>query len=238
MHRPTAEALAKRGEQPTPNRHNCSGKHTGMLAYARMRQLPYSLETQAYIDPQHPIQQEILQAFAEMCGLLPANVHVGIDGCSAPNFAVPLKNAAYAYARLCDPSGLPEPRAQACHTITQAMMAYPLMVGGPGTFDTELMEVMQGKVVSKGGAEGYQGMGIMPGVLGSDSPGIGIAFKISDGDYRNQARSAVALEILRQLGAISQEKLIKLADFGPHLTITNFRKLQVGQGRPAFRLKQ
>ena len=35
-HVPTVEAMRARGETPTPNRHNCSGKHTGMLAAARI----------------------------------------------------------------------------------------------------------------------------------------------------------------------------------------------------------
>jgi L-asparaginase II len=79
------KALIARGEAPTPNRNNCSGKHSGMLAHAKMRSLP--LDT--YLDPGHPVQQDILSAFAEMCGHPREEVEVGIDGCSAPNFAVP-----------------------------------------------------------------------------------------------------------------------------------------------------
>src|SRR5512140_1799382 len=50
------KALIAHDEAPTPNRNNCSGKHSGMLAHARMRDLP--LEN--YLDIQHPIQQDIL----------------------------------------------------------------------------------------------------------------------------------------------------------------------------------
>jgi L-asparaginase II len=173
-----------------------------------------------------------------MCGEQPRSVHVGIDGCSAPNFAVPLHSAALAFARLCDPSRLPEKRQAACRTIAQAMMAYPFMVGGPGSFDTELMLTAQGKIVCKGGAEGYQGIGVMAGAAGPDSPAMGIAYKISDGDYRNQARSSVALEILRQLNVLDEGELKRLEGFGPRTALTNFRKLVVGQGSTCFELQK
>jgi L-asparaginase II len=234
----TAEALQQRGEQPTPNRHNCSGKHTGMLAYAQMTGRRYP--DLSYLSPQHPIQQEILCTFAEMSALPQDEVELGTDGCSAPNFAIPLYNAAYAYARLCDPEagqvGPPE-RASACHQVTGAMMHSPEMIAGPGKFDTRLMQVTRNKLVSKGGAEGYQGIGVMAGVLAPGAPAIGIAFKISDGDERGKIRSAVALEILRQLGVLSQNELLELKNFGPVFEVRNWRELLVGQGRPDFILE-
>jgi len=234
----TAEALHDRKEQPTPNRHNCSGKHTGMLAYAQMSGRRYA--DLPYISNQHPIQAEILATFAEMVGLSRDQVALGVDGCSAPNFAVPLRNAAYAYARLSDPNAgqvLPMERAAACRQITTAMMSNPEMVAGPGKFDTCLMQVTQGKLVSKGGAEGYQGIGIMAGVLTPGAQAVGIAVKIADGDARGKIRSAVTLEVLRQLGALTQAELDALAEFGPRFPIFNWRKILVGEGRPSFELQ-
>lgn len=237
MHYPideaTSDAMKVRGELPTPYRHNCSGKHTGMLAHARLRGEP----TENYIDLHHPIQESILQTFAEMCSLPNEKVELGIDGCSAPNFAVPLYNAALAYARLCDPFELSPERAMACQTITSAMMAHPDMIGGPNRFDTVLMEVGNGQIVSKGGAEGYQSIGILPGAAWPNSPGIGIAIKISDGDPTDRARQAVTIEILRKLGALDENQLQKLAIFGPENKITNFRKITVGISRPGFDLQ-
>jgi L-asparaginase II len=241
-HLPTVEAMRLRNELPSPNRHNCSGKHTGMLAHARMRGLPIS----DYINPDHPIQKTILETAAEMCQLPIEQVEVGIDGCSAPNFALPLYNAALGYARLCDPRGLTVERSTACRRITQSMMANPLMVAGPGRFDTRLMEVCSGRVVAKGGAEGYQALGLTAGALGGDSPGVGIALKISDGDAENRARPdpnsrvrpAVSLEILRQMGYLTDKELETLAEFGPFRPVTNWRKIVVGEGRPAFTLKR
>jgi L-asparaginase II len=222
-----------RGEQTNPYRHNCSGKHTGMLAHARLRNLPVA----DYLDFHHPVQESILQAFAEMCDIPATKVELGIDGCSAPNFAVPLYKAAYGFARLCDPFSLEAKRAAACRTITSAMMAYPEMVGGPERFDTQLMQVGVGKIVVKGGAEGYQAVGIMPGALAPDSPGIGIAIKISDGDPGDRARTGTALAILRALGALNDAQLAEMGIFGPEKQLFNYRKLHVGDSRPAFTLE-
>ena len=240
IHEPTSRMLIERHEQPTPNRHNCSGKHTGMLAYIRMNagmqagQLPY-------IDFSHPLQKEILQSFAEMCDLTIDQVIVGIDGCSAPNFAVPLRNAALAYARLAaavETGTAAAPRVAACRLIASSMIENPEMVGGPGRFDTALMQTCPGKVVSKGGAEGYHGVGILPGVLGPGSPALGIAVKIMDGDARGTACSAFTLAVLRELGALSGKEQEALAGFGPSLQLYNFRKLHVGEVRPCFSLSR
>lgn len=237
----TQEALRERKEAVTSNRHNCSGKHTGMLAYTHMlaQQRGAPLSDLPYIAFEHPIQKEIMQTFAEMCDVQPAQIEVGIDGCSAPNFAVPLRNAAHGFARLCDPGtgGVqPRQRREACRTLTAAMTAHPEMVGGPGRFDTELMRIAGGRVMTKTGAEGYQGVGLMPGVLSADSPGVGIAVKIGDGDVRGTVRCAVVLEILRQLGVLSETELAALKKYGPRIPVYNWRKLEVGEGRPCFEL--
>jgi L-asparaginase II len=228
----TAEAMRKRDDELTPNRHICSGKHTGMLAFARMQKW----STSDYLDPNHHVQERILTSFSEMSGVPINQVAVGIDGCSAPNFAIPLHNAALAYARLCDPQELSEGRAKACRTITNSMMSHAFMVGGPGRFDTRLMEVTDGRIVSKGGAEGYQAIGILPNAIEPGSPALGIAFKVSDGDLRNRARPAVSLEILHQLNALSSAEEGKLAEFGPSLPLKNWREIEIGRTHPAFRL--
>lgn len=225
-HKETAQRLREAGREPTPIRHNCSGKHTGMLAGARARGLPAA----DYIDPAHGVQRAIVHAFSEMCGMRPEAVVLGIDGCSAPNFAVPLQHCAAAFARLMDPAGLPAARAEACRRVTQAMTTHPEMVRGPGAFDTELMRLGEGRFVSKAGAEGFQGIGIGPGALGPGSPALGIAVKISDGDPTGRAGNPVALEMLRQLGALRESDMAGLEAFRPG-AVKNWRGIVVGEGR-------
>lgn len=231
-HAPTQKAMLARGEEPGPNRHNCSGKHTGFLAHALLRHLPKA----DYIDPHHPVQQMVLQTFAEMVDYPMEKIAIGIDGCSAPVFAVPLYNAAYGFARLADPHDLPEVRAAACRQVTRAMAAVPFMVAGPDRFDTLAMELGRGRWVCKAGAEGYQGIAILPGALGAGSPGLGIVFKIADGDLTGRARPVVAIEVLRQLGLITEQQIREnLAGLAAR-PVTNWRKLEVGELRPAFQL--
>jgi L-asparaginase II len=244
--RQTAQAMLERGEVPTPNRHNCSGKHTGMLAYSRMLGIPIGSEGLPYIDPDHPVQRKILSTLAEMTDLEPEDIYIGIDGCSAPNFALPLRSTALAFARLCQPEGLTGKRAEACHLITKAMLTYPDMIGGPDNFDTSLMQAASGRVICKGGAEGFQAFGIMPGAIKPGSPALGVAFKVSDGDLKGHnypagdphghVRPAVTLEILRQLGVFQAQDLEKLSDYGPEFPVENWRKLRVGLASPCFKL--
>lgn len=238
---PAYKNLIARNQPPSINRNNCSGKHSAMLAHAKMRGLP--LDT--YLALEHPIQRDILSGFAHMSGLSADAVELGIDGCSAPNFAVPLFNAALAFARLSDPRSLEPARETACKKITSAMTSHSEMISGEGEFDCRLMQVGNGKIICKRGAEGFQALGLLPGALGPDSPGIGIAFKVSDGDllFRtlnieplNRVRPAVALEILRQLGALNDAQLKDLAEFGPSLPLTNHRGTVTGESRPAFEL--
>lgn len=224
---------------PTANFNNCSGKHTSMLAFAKMRGLP--LEN--YLAFDHPIQQDILKTLSEMCGIDTEDIQLGIDGCSAPNFAMPLFHAALGMARLCDPRDLRRARAEACGKITDAMTAHPEMVSNHGEFDSELMKTGGGNIVTKRGAEGYQIIGVMPGVI--HERGVGIAFKVEDGDKssmddhletRTRVRPPAALEILRQLGALNEAQLKSLAAFGPERELKNYAGLRTGKMRPVFTL--
>jgi L-asparaginase II len=234
IHKPTRDTLIKNGEKPSPYRHNCSGKHSGMLALAQM----LGATSKDYLNPQHPAQQLILDVISEMCSVPVDQIAIGIDGCSAPNFAIPLYSTALGYARLCDPKktaiSLSPQRISACQTITAAIATNPEKIAGPDRFDTDLMLVAKGKVISKGGAEGYQAVGIFPGALSPISPAIGVALKIADGDPNDRARPAVAMRILQELRVLSSQDMETLSIYGPELSIKNWRQLDVGHAYPVF----
>jgi L-asparaginase len=74
------------------------------------------------------------------------------------------------------------------------MIRHPDMVSGDGQFDTELMRLSHGEVVSKSGAEGVQ-------CIGRIGEGLGLAIKVTDGSKR--AKTAASIHLLKQLGWIS-----------------------------------
>ncbi len=228
----TWHTMIQSGRKLTANRHNCSGKHTGMLASARLQGFPL----EEYPSIEHPIQQQILLAFSEMVGVAKEQVEVGIDGCSVPTFAVPLRNAAFGYARLADPSRLPANRKDACQRIVRAMTSNPMMIAGPKLFDTVLMDLAGDKFLTKTGAEGFQALSILPDAIEPGSPALGVALKIADGDQDGRARPVVMLELLRQLGAITNSELAALKDLSRR-PIYNFRHLRVGEYRPSFSIR-
>ncbi len=236
IHPPTdrgaRDRLKAAGQAPGRNHHNCSGKHSGMLAYARMQGWPLA----DYLADDHPVQTNIRAALLEMTCTPPESLETGTDGCSAPNFAIPLYNAALGFARLADPAQLDPAWARACRAITGAMLAHPDMVAGPGAFDTRLMTAAGGLLFAKGGAEGYQAVGVFPNDGNRGGPGIGVALKIADGGARPGLRSAVTLEVLRQLAVLPEESLAALEDLGPQIQLYNYEKKRVGEGRPCFQL--
>jgi L-asparaginase II len=191
-----------------------------MLTLARYLGVP----TEGYLNPEHQVQRRILDTLVQMCGVGKEEVRAGVDGCSAPIYAVPLQAAATAYARLVHPSDLPAERAAACRRVARAMVKHPEMVAGQGRLDTRLMQVTGGRILSKGGAEGYQGIAVRR----EDPPGgIGIAIKVADEDATRRARGPISLAVLQMLGALSAKELAELEDFGP-ASITNHRGRVVG----------
>lgn len=224
----TAFQMRLLGETPDSYRHNCSGKHSGMLTQAKL--LEQSLDD--YLTPVHLVQQNIRRAVSSMCGIHRDDMIFGVDGCSAPVYAMPLSSFAWAIARLVDPVNLDEERQIACQRITSAMIAYPEMVAGPGQLDSVLMQVMSGKVIAKGGAEGYQLIGVMPGAIAENSKGIGIAFKIADGDPSRRATQRIVVEMLTALGFEAEMASEVFASFNQPI-LRNFRGIEIGNIRLA-----
>jgi L-asparaginase II len=215
-----AKALKAAGREPTVLHNNCSGKHSGMLAQAVDR----GLSTHDYLDPQHPVQVAIRQRLAELGGIASDEIGIGVDGCSAPCFAMSLQAAALAFARLA------EAREDGLRRVAHVMMNYPEMVAGEGRLDTDLMRAAPRRVVSKGGAEGYHGMGIVM----KDGPALGVAIKIGDGDGRRGGHPVV-IEMLRQIGVLDNVALRALKNYYTW-KITNHRGMEVGEVRVNFKL--
>lgn len=213
--------LPRAGEAFTPAQHNCSGKHAGMLAFCTLT----GTAPEQYLDFEHPVQLQIRRAMASFAGVAENELALGVDGCSAPNFAVPLAGLARAFVRLCKDQADAE-YGSAPRTIFRAMTAHPEMVSGEKRNDLAIMRTGRGDWVSKVGAEAMQGIGIR-------SRGWGIAIKIADGNPR--ALHPVTVEVLRQIGLLDDPDGTPLAEFR-HPPVKNYREIETGVVRPIFRL--
>jgi len=227
FHTESANQLLRRGLPARNNHNNCSGKHTGMLAFAKKIAAPLD----SYLENDHPVQRAILDTLADLCGMRSEDIELGVDGCTAPVFGLPLPHAAVAYARLCQPEYLPKNRAQACRLITRAMLAFPFMVAGPQRFDTDAMCVGGGAFISKVGAEGYMGVGIIPAKSKISQSTLAMTIKISDGDPNLRAFSVVALAALSALGILDVEQLDLLSAYNRR-PLRNWRDKEIGEIRP------
>jgi L-asparaginase II len=224
--RSAAAALARSGKRPTPLHNNCSGKHAGMLALSRFLRKPIK----SYLSPEHPVQQAILRSVARCAAVPEAAILQGIDGCSAPTFALSLRQAAGSFARLLDPRQMaPEEREAAQRTIA-AMRAHPEMVAGTGRLCTLLMREVGQSFIAKIGAEGFYGMAYRDG-----SRCVGIALKISDGNG-DRARTTAAVEILVGLELLSREKADRILASQGLPEVRNVRGRIVGRVAPLFTL--
>lgn len=217
------EELPPAGMVFTPLQHNCSGKHSGMLAYCRQHDLPLD----SYLAFDHPLQQAIRTAVAYMGGVDEAALVPGIDGCSAPNYALPLDRLAYAFARLAT-QGDDGRYGAAPKTLAAAMSTHPDMVSGEGRNDLILMRAGRGDWVTKVGAEGVQAIGVR-------SKGWGIALKVVDGNARGLHPATVA--VLDLLGLLDAQQQATLATWREPI-IRNYRGLITGRVEPAVRLER
>jgi len=146
----------------------------------------------------------------------------GIDGCSAPNYALPLSALARAYARIARPED-GEPDAAARRTIGDAMTAHPDFVSGERRFDLALMRAGRGDWVAKAGAEGVQAVGLK-------RAGLGIAIKVGDGAGRALPPATIA--VLEALGVMDDVARRELAPWAAP-TLHNARGTPVGGIRGA-----
>ena len=211
--RVTATRLARDGEEPGPMRHQCSGFHAASLLLSRFAD--WSLAD--YADFEHPSQRAVRETVARLFGTATKALVTGLDDCGLATYAFPLSDVARAFVMLADPAGatVDDPaRAKSVPALTRirdAMMAAPEMVGGNEALDTTLMKRKPGVLVSKGGAEGLRGIGLLAGARGSGKPAAGIAVRIEDGDGFARSNRAVTVEALAQLDVLSARDLQALS---------------------------
>jgi L-asparaginase II len=197
--------LIRKGKEPTVLHNNCSGKHSGMLAACKFMRAP--LDT--YLKPSHPLQRANLKNLMRFSGT--SKIGIGVDGCSAPTFALPLRAMARALASFCETPGTPK-------RVRDAMMAHPAMVGRPCS---TIMGSAPGRIVAKAGAEGVY-------VCGFPGRDAALALKVADGNARPWL--PVLHAVIRKLGWLEKGDLSGLTK-AAHPVLRNHAGLRVGEIR-------
>lgn len=208
---PATHDLAGRGGTPCALHNNCSGKHANMLISAVCQ----GIETAGYIKPEHGVQQRVKGVIESFCDTSLTDAPMGIDGCSVPNWAVPMEKLALGFARFGTGDGLEPERAKLCKRIRSAVAEFPFMVAGTGRFCTRVMDQLGTQAFIKTGAEG---------VFCASLPelGLGVALKIDDGASR--ASEVVLAHLLHKLG------IVEIGEFDQELTPSVLNRNQIKTG--------
>ncbi len=187
-------ALAREGRVPSALHNNCSGKHAGLVCLACLRADGLDLRSavRGYVQAEHPVMREVQAALGAATGVDLERAPRGIDGCSIPTHAIPLRALALGFARFATGTGLSAGHARAAATLRRAVAAEPFMVGGTGRFDSRVVQRLGARVFCKVGAEAVY-CAALPG------QGLGVAIKIDDGNTARAAEVVMAAVIEAQV---------------------------------------
>lgn len=185
----TARDARTAAGQPTSRLHfNCSGKHAAFLLAAVAGGHP----TASYLDPTHPVQQEVERVVEDFSG--GPSLAVGVDGCGAPVHALTLTALATAISHVA--RGADEHSAQ----LMDGVFAHPWTVEGADRPNTTVIEELG--VFAKFGAEGVMVM--------ATRTGWSVAAKCLDGSSR--PTTLTALRLLEASGEVSGEDSQRVLD--------------------------
>lgn len=213
-HKPTLKKMRENGTPITAIHNNCSGKHSGALAFTVFND--WNIEN--YLEPNSDTQIQIKKILCEVTE--EPKIPTAVDGCSFPVFYLPLNKMALAFAKLA------EHKTDDLRIVFEAMTQYPEFVAGTDRFDTQIMKMCPSKIVSKGGAEGIGCLGVSNG-----KESFGVALKISDGSSR--AIPIVLAKVLHNFGVLTDSQLSEWLN-GDSGILKNHAGIEVGKIEPNF----
>ncbi len=174
---------ARIGKEKLAVHMNCSGKHAGFLATAKLNHW----ELDSYLEPNHPLQLATKKVIEEYAG--EEIVQTTVDGCGAPLFALSTLGLARAIGRF----------AHSAPQLVAAAQAEPWLIGDVTTPDSFFLK--EG-LFSKLGAEGVFTV--------ATASGYAVAMKIADGSLR--AAPAIALSLLEKHDLIDTSAAQRIAN--------------------------
>ena len=212
---PSSNNLLLGGKTPTQLHNNCAGKHLGMISGCLANNMSYN----NYVDFDHPYQKLIRQTLEIFMGSKIQKNYIGIDGCSAPQYAFLLSHLSDSMINLIKEKNNNNEYSKAINIIVSSINKFPKLISGRNSFDSEVIKITKGRIFSKGGAEGV--------LLFADfAKKIGGVIKVIDGNDR--AIPSITMKIFSQFSLLSnkEEKLLQ------HWTIEqiyNHNKKNIGQ---------
>ncbi len=201
--------LIKNGDFAQAVHNNCSGKHAGFLAFNAF----HKLDTSNYLSSEFELQRKIKECVAHFAELETSELTEGMDGCSAPTYAMPVYNQALMYKNLVAPNNkISTDEQNAAKRIIAAVAEYPEMIAGTKRYCTDLMKVTNGRIIGKTGADGVYCLAI-------PEKKWGISIKVDDGKMGPQYQ--IAQSVLLELGLLSEEEATMLNPYY-EFDISNF----------------
>lgn len=194
--------LVLAGKEPSAIHNNCSGKHSGFLAWSVYHNQPTD---KSYLSPEHPLHRDIKKITALFHEMNEADLVTGVDGCSAPIFAMPVYNQALAYKNLTAPEKFGDPAiTRACAMILEAIATYPEMVAGTKRYCTDLISATNGRIIGKTGADGVYCIAV-------PDQKTGICIKVDDGRMGPQYN--IAQQVLQSLNLLTESEITRLGSY-------------------------
>jgi len=190
-----AENFYQQKLEKSPIFNNCSGKHAGMLAACVYQN--YDLTT--YLRPDHPHQKLVRSIVAEFSETPFDDLNIAIDGCGVPVFYLSLAQMANMNVKYIMNQEI------AIQRIINAIIKHPDYLAGTDRFDTEFIRVLQGRAITKVGAEAIQSF------MFFEPEPVGVVIKNEDGQFRGV--ESASIEILLQLKLITETEAENLRKF-------------------------
>jgi L-asparaginase II len=137
------------GKPPSRMQHPCAGKHLLMLASCRRHDYPLD----SYWNTEHPLQKRVMTLIGQMAGEKPVWL---TDSCGLPTVALPARAHLGMWERLLSSQ---DPKYR---QLRELWLANVRLVGGDGRLESDLMEIMPGRIIAKEGADGLLVVGSLP----------------------------------------------------------------------------
>ena len=211
----SSNKLLLKGNKPNQLHNNCAGKHMSMISGC----ISNKFKINDYVNFNHPYQKLIryyLEFFNE-CKI--TKKQIGVDGCSAPQYAFPLKNLSVSMINLIKSYIGKKPYSDEIKILMDSILKYPKLIGGSNNFDTQLMSITKGKIFAKCGAEGVL-------LFAHIDKKIGGIIKIKDGNAR--AVPSTAYEIFKKLSLINANEQKNLYKWG-NQELYNHANIKIGK---------